>query len=222
MSNNTLNRLLAFDRSETAGLEGWAAGVDEAGRGPLAGPVVAAAVILFRKSLRNRASRESVPDFVHLDDSKKVLPPHREKLFREIACHGLVGIGVADENEIDQLNIFQATRLAMKRAVLGLSRTPEMLLIDGLLKLDLPLVQKRIVQGDQKSASIAAASIMAKVYRDAWMRHLDQMYPDYLFHKHKGYGTPEHLERIRRMGPSPVHRRSFAPVWEALVGMEES
>lgn len=182
------------------------AGVDEAGRGPLAGPVVAAAVILIRKG-----------PLTYLDDSKKVPPKRREFLFREIAKCALVGMGVVGEKEIDLLNILQATRLAMKKAVLALTRTPDHLLIDGPIQLDLPLPQKGIPQGDQKSAAIAAASIMAKVYRDAWMCHLDRLYPRYHFRQHKGYPTPGHLTTLRRFGASPVHRASFAPV-EALLG----
>lgn len=207
MGSGTLERLLAFDTSETATLKGWMAGIDEAGRGPLAGPVVAAAVILFRRF-----------SISHLNDSKKILPKRREALFREIARHGLVGIGVVDEEQIDKINIYQATRLAMKRAVLSLTRTPDLLLVDGNMQIDLPLPQKPVVRGDQQSASIAAASIMAKVYRDAWMVHLDHLYPGYNFKKHKGYATPGHLKEIREIGPSPVHRRSFAPVQVCLEG----
>ena len=193
--------LFVFDECETAGLDGFAAGIDEAGRGPLAGPVVAAAVVLYRKS-----------DFFHLNDSKQVTVSRRESLYQEIIRHALVGIGVVDEKRIDEINIYQATRLAMKQAVLNLPITPSLLLIDGNLRLDLPIEQKAIIRGDQKSATIAAASIVAKVYRDAWMEHLDERYPGYGFKQHKGYGTPYHLDRIREKGPSDVHRKSFAPI----------
>lgn len=192
--------LFAFDESQTVGLNGFAAGVDEAGRGPLAGPVVAAAVILCRKS-----------DFSYLNDSKKVTPRRREILYQEIVRHALIGIGVVDEKRIDEINIYQAGRLAMKQAVLDLPITPARLLIDGNLRLDLPIEQRSIIKGDQKSAAIAAASIVAKVYRDAWMNHLDEIYPDYGFKQHKGYGTPRHLDKIREKGPSEVHRKTFAP-----------
>lgn len=176
------------------------AGVDEVGRGPLAGPVVAAAVILRR-----------VGDFAGLNDSKKVPPEKREKLFREIVKHSLVGIGVADESTIDQLNIYHASRLAMKRAVLALTRTPDLLVIDGNARIDLPLPQQTIVGGDAKSASIAAASIVAKVFRDHWMIYLDTLYPAYQFKDHKGYATELHLKKIEENGPCPIHRKSFSP-----------
>jgi len=204
--STTLDRLLAFDENISREFCGFIAGVDEAGRGPLAGPVVAAAVILVRKK-----------ELSGLNDSKKVIPKTRERLFREIARQAVVGVGVVDEKQIDALNIYQATRLAMKRAVLALNRTPDLLLIDGNMKLDLPLAQRAIVKGDQKSASIAAASIIAKVFRDAWMRHLDELYPQYGFKDHKGYPTPVHLACLEREGPSPVHRQSFSPVANCIV-----
>lgn len=192
------------------------AGLDEAGRGPLAGPVVAAAV-LFRKSFLNN------PGFLEgLNDSKKITPAKRLVLFSEIAKYALVGIGVASESLIDRINIYQATRIAMRRAVLSLSRSPGLLLIDGNLKLDLPLPQKQIVRGDQKSACIAAASIIAKVYRDAWMEYLDGLYPGYHFSRHKGYATPNHLSCLKALGPSPVHRRSFAPLRTSRPELFES
>ncbi len=194
-----LGRLLEFDRDILA--SGWMAGVDEAGRGPLAGPVVAAAVIL-----------ERADELAGINDSKKLSPVSREKLFLKIVRHALVGVGTADERTIDTINIYEATRLAMKRAVLALPHTPAFVLIDGPLRLDLPLPQRGIVSGDQKSASVAAASIVAKVFRDRWMKHLHGLYPAYAFHAHKGYGTAEHLEALQAFGPCPVHRRSFAPV----------
>ncbi len=203
MASETLKRLMDFDQQAASGLRGLLAGVDEAGRGPLAGPVVAAAVIFLQK-----------PSFKTLNDSKKLSPKTRETLFREIARISVVGIGVANEKTIDDINIYQASRLAMKRALLALNRTPDLVLIDGNMRLDIPLMQQAIIKGDQKSASIAAASIIAKVYRDAWMTYLDQLYPHYLFHQHKGYPTPLHLQKLRENGASPVHRRSFAPVRE--------
>ena len=178
------------------------AGVDEAGRGPLAGPVFAAAVILFHPS----------KSLSGLNDSKQVLPEIRRNLYWEILKCGLVGVAKADEEEIERLNIYHASRLAMKRAVLNLTRTPDLLLIDGNARIELSLDQQTIVKGDGKSASIAAASIIAKVTRDAWMTHLHTLYPEYRFHEHKGYATPDHLRRLEKYGPSPVHRKDFAPV----------
>lgn len=197
-----LESLFAFDKDFSRKISGRTAGLDEAGRGPLAGPVVAAAVILIR----------TTPSLQGLNDSKQVPPPKRKRLFWEIIRHGLVGIGVVDVPQIDEINIYQATRVAMKQAVLALTRTPDFLLIDGNMKLDLPLPQKTVVGGDRKSANIAAASIVAKVFRDAWMIHFDKQYPGYLFNEHKGYGTEKHLEKLREKGPCPIHRRSYAPV----------
>ncbi|MBI3316497.1 MAG: ribonuclease HII [Candidatus Omnitrophica bacterium] len=201
MGTETLKRLVAFDCEAAREIQGLFAGVDEAGRGPLAGPVVAAAVILRRSG-----------SLSHLDDSKKIPSLKRTSIFREILQHSLVGIGIADEAQIDEINIYQATRVAMRRAVLSLTRTPDFLFIDGKISLDLPVPQKSIVQGDAKSASIAAASIIAKVFRDGWMQRLAEIYPHYGFEKHKGYGTPLHLSLLEKIGPSPVHRKSFYPV----------
>ena len=203
----SLARLLAFDRRtcESQGFQGRLAGVDEAGRGPLAGPVVAAAVILIRK-----------PNAPDLNDSKQLSGKIREKIFPEICKNGIIGLGIVSEIEIDEINIYQATRLAMKRALLSLTRTPDFVLIDGKARLDIPLPQKTIVAGDAQSACIAAASIIAKVYRDRWMGYLDSLYPDYHFKVHKGYGTAKHLKSLREKGPSPVHRKSFSPVRQML------
>ncbi len=201
MSPAVLPRLLEFDaQSRPRDPLCLMAGVDEAGRGPLAGPVVAAAVIL-----------RGMGDLKGLNDSKKVTPERREILFLEILKYSLTGIGVVDEPTIDKINIYQASRLAMKRAVLALPRTPDLILVDGNARMDVPVLQKTVVGGDAKSASIAAASIIAKVFRDRWMTHLDELYPQYAFKAHKGYGTPFHLERIREHGPCPAHRRSFSP-----------
>lgn len=181
------------------------AGIDEAGRGPLAGPVVAAAVI-FRRRL----------SLGGLDDSKKVSPKLREVLFRKIVSEALVGIGQVSEFLIDQMNVLQATRLAMREAVLALPQTPTLLLIDGRIQLDLPLPQMGIVRGDAQSAAIAAASIVAKVYRDYRMKELDKLFPDYGFARHKGYSTREHLRALEAQGASAIHRKSFQPVREVL------
>ncbi len=205
MNPGHLQKLLAFDREAQTGFGGLAAGIDEAGRGPLAGPVVAAAVIL-------PVSLPSEPLWDFLNDSKKVSPRKRQNLFREISRFCLTGVAAVGQKEIDEVNIYQATRLAMKQAVLNLSRTPDFLLIDGKMRLDLPIRQRAVVGGDAKSASIAAASIIAKVYRDSLMMSFDRIYPEYRFSKHKGYATREHLQKLREIGPSPIHRRSFAPV----------
>lgn len=181
------------------------AGIDEAGRGPLAGPVVAAAVIFLKNT--------PIPG---LNDSKKLSPDFRKKLFSKILAQAVVGVARVGESVIDRVNILEATRLAMREAVLALPKTPELLLIDGRIHLDLPLPQKAIVRGDGQSASIAAASIIAKVYRDYWMEEMDEKYPGYGFRQHKGYPTPEHLERLQSQGVSPIHRRTFRPVTEIL------
>lgn len=202
-----LEKLQAFDRQEgSIASGGWVAGVDEAGRGPLAGPVVAAAVILVRSET-----------LAGIDDSKKLSARRREELYIKIARSSIVGIGFADEQQIDELNIYEATRVAMKKAVLNLPHTPTRLLIDGPMRLDLEIEQKGIIHGDGKSASIAAASIVAKVFRDHWMRKLHDLYPVYGFHRHKGYGTAEHMRALKENGPSSVHRQSFAPVREATM-----
>ncbi len=200
-----LEKLRAFDRQE-APRSGWLAGVDEAGRGPLAGPVVAAAVILTQPEA-----------LAGINDSKKLTAKRREELYVRIARSSIVGIGFADEKLIDEVNIYEATRLAMKKAVLNLPHTPANLLIDGPMRLDLELEQKGVIHGDGKSASIAAASIVAKVFRDHWMKKLHELYPAYGFLGHKGYGTAQHMKALREIGPSPVHRYSFAPVREAAT-----
>jgi ribonuclease HII len=179
------------------------AGVDEAGRGPLAGPVVAAAVIL--------------PDdctLEGLDDSKKLSAKKREYFHAMLTVRADIhwGIGQAEVAEIDRLNILRATHLAMARAVAALPRKPDHALVDGLPVRGLTVPHTTLVAGDTLSLSIAAASIMAKVTRDRLMTALDAEYPQYGFARHKGYGVREHLEALRSHGPSPVHRRSFQPV----------
>lgn len=177
------------------------AGVDEAGVAPLAGPVVAAAVVL-PEDLR----------LPHLDDSKRLTPGQRDILYEEIRGRALaVGVGRAEIGEIDRLNILQATRLAHRRAILGLPLRPHLVLIDGRYAADVPLPQLVIVDGDATCASIAAASIIAKVTRDRLMVDLARQFPEYGFDVHKGYGTRAHYEAIRRFGITPAHRRSFLP-----------
>ena len=178
------------------------AGIDEAGRGPLAGPVVAAAVVL--------PSYDLIPD---LNDSKLLTPVQREDLCRRIEANAsAIGIALADVNEIHEINIYQATRSAMRQAVSQISPLPDYLLIDGNIKLDLDLRQRSIVKGDKLSFSVAAAGIMAKVTRDRIMLELHEEFPEYGFDRHKGYATLEHRQAILRYGPSPVHRRSFKGV----------
>jgi len=193
--------LFRFDERMGNPFTGALAGIDEAGRGPLAGPVVAAAVIFRRR----------VP-LSGLNDSKKVSPTLREVLFKQILSHSLVGISAVSEQVIDRVNILQATRLAMREAVLALPKTPLLLLIDGKIRLDLPLPQVSIVRGDSQSAAIAAASIVAKVWRDHRMRAFDSIYPGYGFALHKGYPTPEHLKVLQSRGATVIHRKSFSPV----------
>jgi ribonuclease HII len=188
------------------------AGVDEAGRGPLAGPVVAAAVIL------NPAA--PVPG---LADSKKLSPRRRQQLAVAIRQQAIAwAIGEASVAEIDEINILQATLLAMRRAVAGLGTVPERVLVDGnRLPEPLPCPAEAIVKGDLTVTCIGAASILAKTHRDAIMVALDARYPEYGFACHKGYGTPQHLAAFERHGVTPEHRRSFAPVrrWSDKFGM---
>lgn len=183
------------------------AGVDEVGRGPLAGPVLAAAVILPAGLL--------IPG---VDDSKKLSQHKRETLFDIIMDQALsIGIGSAGAETIDSINILQATRLAMLNAVQQLSPQPDYLLIDGITPINSALPQKTVKKGDSLSLSIAAASIIAKVTRDRLMTDMDQRYPGYGFAGHKGYGSAAHLEAIRRLGPSPIHRLTFGGVKEHAV-----
>jgi len=177
------------------------AGIDEAGRGPLAGPVVAAAVILPLDRT-----------ILGINDSKKLSHKKRARLYIEILAHAHVGIGVVAEPVIDDINILQASRLAMKRAVEKLPCPPDFLLIDGNMNIDLPTPAESIIGGDAKSASIAAASIIAKETRDAIMLDLHERYPQYEFDAHKGYPTKKHCALLEEHGPSPVHRKSFGPV----------
>ncbi|MGE5552356.1 MAG: ribonuclease HII [Betaproteobacteria bacterium] len=179
-------------------------GLDEAGRGPLAGPVVAAAVILPENCY-----------IVGVRDSKALSPHQRERLYREITRQAVdFSVGVVDAEGIDQLNILRATHRAMCLAVAGLRPRPELALVDGLPVPGLPVPHEAMVDGDALCHLVAAASIVAKVTRDRIMAAYDALYPEYGFAHHKGYGTPAHLERLRRYGPCPLHRRSFAPVAE--------
>ncbi len=185
---------------------GLLAGVDEAGRGPLAGPVVAAAVIL-----------DELRPIAGLNDSKKLSERRREKLYDEILAKALCcSIAEASVQEIDSLNILQATLLAMQRAVAGLRLVPHRVLVDGNRLPVLGVRAEAIVQGDALVPAISAASILAKVYRDRLCARLHDQYPQYGFDRHKGYGTAEHLQALAAHGPSPWHRSSFAPVARSL------
>jgi len=179
------------------------AGLDEAGRGPLAGPVVASAVILAPEA-RIRG----------LDDSKRLLPEERDRLFVLIQARAMaVGVGIVDSETIDRVNILQATRLAMQAALSALAMEPELVLTD-FVKLDgLGCPQQNLVEGDRRSATVAAASIVAKVTRDRIMADADRMYPEYGFGRHKGYPTEEHRLALWRHGPCALHRRTFNGVW---------
>jgi ribonuclease HII len=183
-------------------------GVDEAGRGPWAGPVSAAAVILHH---RRRIAG--------LDDSKRLTAAQREALEPEIKTRAIAwGVGFASVQEIEVHNILQATGLAMRRAVMALATVPAFALVDGNYAFDLPCPVRVVVGGDALSASIAAASILAKVARDRVMRELDGHHPGYGFAGHKGYGVPEHAEALIRLGPCPIHRMTWAPVRAVLGG----
>jgi ribonuclease HII len=189
---------------------GLVAGVDEAGRGPLAGPVFAAAVILDARN-----------PIKGLADSKKLTPLKREKLFDEIRAKALCcSIAQASGEEIDQINILQATLLAMRRAVEGLRLKPAKVLVDGNRLPVLDVLAEAIVRGDALVPAISAASILAKVQRDRWCADLDQQYPQYGFGRHKGYGTLEHMAALRLYGPCPQHRRSFKPVGELWLAAQ--
>ena len=181
---------------------GLVAGVDEAGRGPLAGPVVAAAVIMPEDII-----------LTGVKDSKQMTEKARDEAFSVINDAAIaIGIGVVSHHFIDRFNILQASLEAMKRAVLSLDALPEYLLVDGIHAIPLPIAQKCLKKGDQISQSISAASVMAKVYRDRIMRSYDNLFPVYGFSKNKGYGTSMHLKALMRHGPTPIHRRTFKGV----------
>ena len=183
------------------------AGVDEVGRGPLAGPVVAAAVIL---------DPDDIPK--GLNDSKKLKPAERERLFGEILARSLVSLASVSAAEIDRIDIRQATLLAMRQALAGLAEAPDHVLVDGLdVPPFLPFPGTAVVRGDARSLSIAAASIVAKVMRDRIMTRMGEAFPVYGFSRHMGYGTARHLDAIARHGPCPHHRRSFRPMRQNVL-----
>jgi ribonuclease HII len=183
-------------------------GIDEAGRGPLAGPVVAACVVSFPGMKREDEA------LTRIDDSKKLSEKKREELFDVIyKSFAAVGVGWCDHSTIDRINILEAAFLAMKKAIGAARIKPEFILLDGKFSLpNISLPQKAVIGGDGLILSIAAASIVAKVVRDRMMRGWNDYYPLYGFNRHKGYGTKLHLERLRAFGPCPIHRKSFAPV----------
>ncbi len=198
--------LFAFD----AQYSGLVAGVDEAGRGPLAGPVVAAACIMPRDAFIDG-----------IDDSKRLSAAARERLYERITeTAAAFAVAAVEHTVIDEINILNATKLAMRRAVEKLCITPDIVLIDA-VKLDLPVRTVSIVKGDAKSYAIAAASILAKVTRDRMMRRYDEEYPGYGFAKNKGYGTAEHIRALAELGPSPIHRRTFRVKGGAHVAQSE-
>lgn len=196
-----LEKMLAYEKELYAQGVQLIAGVDEVGRGPLAGPVVAAAVILPENC--------KIPG---LNDSKKIPKSKHQAIYQAVLDQALsIGIGVKDNRIIDQVNIYEATKLAMLEAIQELEPQPQHLLIDA-MKLDLPISQTSIIKGDANSLSIAAASIVAKVTRDQMMTAYDQDYPGYDFAQNAGYGTSKHLEGLEKQGVSPIHRRSFEPI----------
>ena len=198
---NRLETMLRYEKELYAEGINLIAGVDEVGRGPLAGPVVAAAVIL-PKDCKIKG----------LNDSKKIPKKKHMEIFQAVKNQALaIGIGIMDNHVIDQVNIYEATKLAMKEAISQLEPQPEHLLIDA-MKLDLPISQTSIIKGDANSLSIAAASIIAKVTRDKIMVNYDQEFPGYDFGQNAGYGTAKHLEGIEKYGVTPIHRTSFEPI----------
>lgn len=196
-----LEKMLAYEKELYAQGIDLIAGVDEVGRGPLAGPVVAAAVILPKGC--------KIPG---LNDSKKIPKAKHKEIYEVVLQNAIaIGIGVKDNHVIDQVNIYEATKLAMMEAIGQLDPQPQHLLIDA-MKLDLPISQTSIIKGDANSLSIAAASIVAKVTRDQMMEEFDKEYPGYDFAQNAGYGTANHLDGLHQLGVTPIHRRSFEPV----------
>lgn len=203
-------KMMVYEReAQKQGFQ-YVAGIDEVGRGPLAGPVVAAAVIL--------------PENIFIsgiNDSKKLSSKKREQLYQEIKNEALaIGIGVVGADVIDEINIYQATKKAMNIAINQLSIFPDFLLIDA-MKIDTPITQRSLIKGDSLSVSIASASIIAKVYRDRLMMEYSKKYPEYQFEKNAGYGTSEHIQAIRKFGPTPIHRKTFAPIKEYIHNENE-
>jgi len=191
------------------------AGLDEAGRGPLAGPVVAA-VVMIKMSKSNLKSKilNLKSNFKGIKDSKKLTPKKREEFYKLIVKSPFWewGVGRVSEKVIDKINILEATKLAMKRAIKKLKRRPDFLILDGNFKINVDIPQKSIIKGDEKVFSCAAASILAKVYRDRIMERYDRKFPKYEFKKHKGYGTKFHFKMLKKYGPCKIHRKTFEPI----------
>lgn len=201
------NDTFAFERELFRQGNNVVAGVDEAGRGPLAGPVVAACVVLPVECC-----------YQQYRDSKQLSPAARRRLFQLLKSpEVMVGVGVVSEKDIDRLNILQASLLAMRKAVLALCCSPDYLLVDGKFSVPIAIAQQALVKGESRSASIAAASIVAKVVRDELMEHYHAQFPLYNFAKHKGYPTVEHRAALKRFGPCPIHRLTFKGVKEFLA-----
>ncbi|WP_105150507.1 ribonuclease HII [Streptococcus suis] len=206
-----LEAMLSYEKALYDNGVEFIAGIDEVGRGPLAGPVVAAAVIL-PKGCKIR----------YLNDSKKIPKSKHESIYQEVMERAVaVGVGIKDAAVIDQVNIYEATKLAMLEALGQLSQEPEHLLIDA-MKLDTPIPQTSIIKGDANSLSIAAASIVAKVTRDKMMADYDKEFSGYGFAKNAGYGTAEHLEGLNKLGITPIHRKTFEPIKSMLAGGKSS
>ncbi len=206
-----LEAMLCYEKALYDNGVEWVAGIDEVGRGPLAGPVVAAAVIL-PKGCKIR----------YLNDSKKIPKSKHEAIYQEVMERAVaVGVGIKDAAVIDQVNIYEATKLAMLEALGQLSQVPEYLLIDA-MKLDTPIPQTSIIKGDANSLSIAAASIVAKVTRDKMMADYDKEFAGYGFAKNAGYGTAEHLVGLNKLGITPIHRKTFEPIKSMLAGGKSS
>ena len=199
------SRLLLFDEGFRDQGFTSLAGVDEAGRGPWAGPVVASAVIVRDVSFSNR-----------VDDSKKLTPRARERAYEEILEKCVVGVGIVDADAIDRMNILEATLRAMEEAVRRLDASPDCVLVDGRKAPRVPYRSIPVVDGDARSFSIACASVVAKVTRDRIMDVWDGLYPQYGFRRHKGYGTPEHEAALKKHGPCKIHRKSFRPIKRLL------
>ena len=208
---------LFWERSLWASGQDWVAGVDEAGRGPLAGPVVAAAVIL-----PSAWGIEGVPEaYAGLDDSKRLTSRQREEFFARLTHDGRIRFAIVEAGPqlIDEINILAATHWAMNEALARLEPSPGHVLVDGLRVASMRWPQTPLVGGDGKSHSIAAASVLAKVTRDRFMEEADRRHPGYGFARHKGYPTAEHQEALARLGPCELHRRSFGPVKERQLGL---
>jgi len=205
----------SFERAAYGDGHRLVAGIDEAGRGPWAGPVVAAAVIL---------DADALSSFLHnsLDDSKALSAKKRDAAYAALVDEADIGVGIVDVDEIDGLNILQATMTAMTKAVGTLERTPDLALVDGNRGPDLPCAVTTVVKGDQRSLSIAAASIVAKVTRDRLMCDLAELHPGYGWERNMGYGTAEHQDALNRLGVTQHHRKSFAPIAKILSRLESS